>query len=75
MNKTGGIPINFVFNMDEMGHQDCANGKVQTCTVPATHADDHVYIPSDGSFLRPTIIIPGKHSIYDRYYLKKCSDM
>jgi hypothetical protein len=60
--------------MEEMGHQEWADRKVQICVVPSSHADDHVNVPvprtgkritlpgiaspADGSFLKPTIIIP-----------------
>jgi hypothetical protein len=70
-----GVPAHFVFNMDEMGHQDWADWKKQICIVPSSHPDDHVNMPvprsgkritllaclgADGSFLRPGIIIPRK---------------
>jgi hypothetical protein len=70
-----GVPAHFVFNMDEMGHQQWADRKEITCVVPSQHEGDHVNFPVqrtgkritliacialDGSFLKPTIIIPRK---------------
>jgi hypothetical protein len=70
-----GIPAHFVLNMDEMGHQDWADRQRLTCYIPATVPGDSVYMPvsrlgkritliaciaADGSYLRPTVIIPRK---------------
>jgi hypothetical protein len=70
-----GVPAHFVFNMDEMGHQDWADRAEKTCVVPVSHAGDYVYVPvsragkritliaciaRDGSTLRPEVIIPRK---------------
>jgi hypothetical protein len=61
--------------MDEMGHQEWADRQNVMCVVPSTHDEDHVNLPVsrtgkritllacialDGSFLRPTVIIPRK---------------
>jgi hypothetical protein len=32
-----GVPVHFVLNMDEMGHQDWADRQVQTCYVQTDH--------------------------------------
>jgi hypothetical protein len=75
MQVTDGVPSHFVFNMDEMGHQDEANRTAKTCLVPAYHPTKHVYIPvsrtgkritqmaaiaADGSVWKPEILIPRK---------------
>jgi hypothetical protein len=72
-----GVPSHFVFNIDEMGHQDWANWGQQTCVVPVADHDDYVYmrvpcagkritlmacIAADGSSIKPQIIIPRKRS-------------
>jgi hypothetical protein len=75
MEVVEGVPAHFVFNMDEMGHQDWADRKVVTCIVPASHVEKQVNVPvsragkritlmasiaADGSALKPEIIIPRK---------------
>jgi hypothetical protein len=70
-----GVPAHFIFNMDEMGHQEWVDRKEITCVVPHCHEGDHVNFPVtrigkritliacialDGSFLKPTIIVPRK---------------
>lgn len=70
-----GVPSHFVFNMDEMGHQEWADRKEIICVVPIDHEGDHVCLPVprtgkritllscialDGSFLKPTVIVPRK---------------
>jgi hypothetical protein len=40
-----GVPSHFVFNTDEMGHQDWADPAEQVCVVPVTHESNHVYLP------------------------------
>jgi hypothetical protein len=70
-----GVPAHFIFNMDEMGHQEWADRQEMVCVVPSFHEGDHVNLPIprtgkritriacialDGSFLKPTIIIPRK---------------
>jgi hypothetical protein len=32
-----GVPSRFIFNMDEMGHQEWADPAEQVCVVPVTH--------------------------------------
>jgi hypothetical protein len=69
------IPAHFVFNMDEMGHQEWADKKVRQCFVPSYHEADQVAYPvprsgkritlvaciaADGSHLKPVIVIPRK---------------
>jgi hypothetical protein len=67
-----GVPPHFVFNMDEMGHQDYADAKVKRCLLPA-HVNDSrpCYevsrrgkritligcVVADGSYLRPALIV------------------
>jgi hypothetical protein len=61
--------------MDEMGHEEWADRQQKTCIVPVSHEAAQVHSPvsrcgkrvtliacivCDGSFLRPTIIIPRK---------------
>jgi hypothetical protein len=70
-----GVPAHFIFNMDEMGHQEWADRKQVVCVIPSFHQDNHVNVPVprtgkritmiacitlDGSFLKPTIIVPRK---------------
>jgi hypothetical protein len=70
-----GVPAYFIFNMDEMGHQEWADRKEIICVVPKFHEEDHVDFPVmrtgkritliacialDGSLLRSTIIVPRK---------------
>jgi hypothetical protein len=51
-----GVPSHFVFNMDEMGHQDWANRAEQVCVVPSTHKSDHVYLPVSHASKRITLM-------------------
>jgi hypothetical protein len=37
-----GVPSHFVFNMDEIGHQDWEDCGEQICLTPAAHGDDYV---------------------------------
>jgi CRP-like cAMP-binding protein len=75
-----GKPAHFVFNMDEMGHQDWADRKKKTVYVPVDHDADEVDVPVarcgkritlvgcialDGSYLKPMVIIPRKTVDYD----------
>jgi hypothetical protein len=75
MQVTDGVPAHFVFNMDEMGHQDRADPTEKTCLVPAYHPTKQVHIPvsrtgkritqmapiaADGSVWKPEILIPRK---------------
>jgi hypothetical protein len=65
-------PGHFVFDVNEMRHQEWADRKEKTCYVPAEHTDDEVLFPRprsgkritlvgpDGSFLKPLIIIHRK---------------
>jgi hypothetical protein len=70
-----GVPAHFVFNMDEMGHQEWADRQTRTCFVPVYHEHDHVAYPvsrtgkritlvaciaADGSYTKPLIVIPRK---------------
>jgi hypothetical protein len=70
-----GVPAHFVFNMDEMGHQEWADRQEQVCYVPSAHSESQVYFPvprtgkritliacigADGSYLKPLIVIPRK---------------
>jgi hypothetical protein len=70
-----GMPAHFVFNMDEMGHQEWADRQERTCYVPASVPGDQVPIPisgcskritllacigADGSHLKPLVVIPRK---------------
>lgn len=69
------VPGHFVYNMDEMGHQEWADRQEQICYVPTAHSGPHVYFPvprtgkritllaciaADGSYLKPLIVIPRK---------------
>jgi hypothetical protein len=65
------VPAHFVFNMDEMGHQDYADAKEKTCIVPRYVTEKQYYevsrrgkritliacIAADGSCLRSALII------------------
>jgi hypothetical protein len=70
-----GTPAHFVFNMDEMGHQDWADAHTKICYVPSELAAAHISYPvsrkgkritliaciaADGSFLRPALVISRK---------------
>jgi hypothetical protein len=70
-----GVPPHFVFNVDEMGHQDWADAGKKTCYVPSTCTHSEIRYPvsrtgkrltliacicADGSHLRPCLIIPRK---------------
>jgi hypothetical protein len=33
LETVSGVPTHFVFNMDEMGHQDWADRRIKTCYV------------------------------------------
>jgi hypothetical protein len=70
-----GLPTHFIFNTDEMGHQEWADRHEQTGFVPAYHVGDQVGYPvscagkritlvaciaADGSSLKPLVIIPRK---------------
>jgi hypothetical protein len=71
--QISGVPAHFIFNMDEMGHQDWADAHETVCFVPSDIPDEIFYYPvsragkritliaaiaADGSYLRPAIIIP-----------------
>jgi hypothetical protein len=66
------VPAYFVFNMDEMGHQDWADRQVSVVYVPSEEPNDQIPIPidrggkrltlvatiaADGSALKPMIIV------------------
>jgi hypothetical protein len=70
-----GIPAHFVFNVDEISHQELADGEGKICYVPLEHVDRKVLFPAppsgkriilvlcigaDGSFLKRVILIPRK---------------
>jgi hypothetical protein len=70
-----GTPSNFLFNMDEMGHQESADAHSKVCIVTASHAGDLVYYPvslaekritliascaADGSYIKPAVIVARK---------------
>jgi hypothetical protein len=74
-NTISGAPSHFVFNMDEMGHQDWADAKETVCYGPANSTEERLYYPvprsgkritliaciaTDGSFLRPGLVIARK---------------
>jgi hypothetical protein len=70
------VPADFVFNFDEMGHQDFANAQQLVCIVPREEASSSsVYYPvsrsgkritllariaADGSFMRPAVVLARK---------------
>jgi hypothetical protein len=51
-----GVPSHFVFNMDEMGHQDWADRAEQVCVISSTHESDHVYLPVSRAGKRTTLM-------------------
>jgi hypothetical protein len=68
-----GISAHFVFNMDEMGHQDWADRQEQTCSIRLTVEGHQVFLPvsraekritlcaciaGDGFSRKPAVIIP-----------------
>jgi hypothetical protein len=70
-----GVPAHFVFNMDEIGHQEFADAPIKTAFIPADATDKQVYYPvsrtgkritliaciaADGSYLKPALIIARK---------------
>jgi hypothetical protein len=67
------IPVHFVFNIDELGHQPWADRSEEICYVPSEHSDNEIAFPvprSDkritlvgcigacGAFVKPVIVIP-----------------
>jgi hypothetical protein len=67
-----GVPAHFVFNMDEVGHQDWADRMDTHCYVPAEYDAHVIHFPvprtgkritalvcigADGSYLRPCLVI------------------
>jgi hypothetical protein len=69
------VPAHFVYNMDEMGHQEWADRPEKVCYVPTSHPQAHAYFPvprtgkritlvacvaANGSFLKPLIVVPRK---------------
>jgi hypothetical protein len=75
-----GARAHFVFNMDEMGHQEWSAAHQKICIVPVGSDHDQLYylvprtgkrvtligcISADGSFLKPTVVIPRK--TYDEH--------
>jgi hypothetical protein len=70
--KLSGVPANFIFNLDEMGHQEWADRKKAICDVPGTSTVKTVQfsvsgtgkrisliacISADGTDVRPSIVI------------------
>jgi hypothetical protein len=70
-----GTPAHFVFNVDEIGHQEWADREEKTCYVTSENIGDEVpfsvprsgkrisfvaWIGADGSFLKPLIVIHRK---------------
>jgi hypothetical protein len=70
-----GIPAHFLFNMDEMGHQNWADAAQTHCYVPRSVEEDVISYPvprtgkritliacisADGSYTRPAIVISRK---------------
>jgi hypothetical protein len=73
--QVSGVPSHFLFNMDEMGHQDWADRSEVTCYVPSDVVDNRIHYPvsrigrritlitcvrADGSYVRPCLAIPRK---------------
>lgn len=72
-----GAPPHFVFNMDEMGHQDYADARHKLCVIPSYVTEKAYYevsrrgkrisliacIAADGSYMRPALILT--RSTYD----------
>jgi hypothetical protein len=44
-----GVPVHFVFNMDEMSHQKWADSTETAYIVPEWHGDDHISVPVSGT--------------------------
>jgi hypothetical protein len=76
--------FHFVFNMDEMGHQDWADRRIKTCYVSLEVKENQVYVPvscagkritlvaciaANGSYLKPMIVIPRKTVDRDLFLL------
>jgi hypothetical protein len=68
-----GVPAHFVFNMDEMGHQEAADAKPRKFVVPCDIQEREISyaisrqgkritliacVGADGSYIRPCVIIP-----------------
>jgi hypothetical protein len=68
-----GLPAHFIFKGDEMGHQEWADRRGQTCFVPVFYQVDQVgypvsragkqitllvFIAADGSYAKSLVIIP-----------------
>jgi hypothetical protein len=66
------VPAHFIFNMDEVGHQDWADRTDTYCSVPADYPAPLIHFPiprtgkritvlvcigADGSYLRPGVVI------------------
>jgi hypothetical protein len=73
--KVSGVPAAFVFNVDEMGHQEWADAPDTVCFVSSCERAPVVYYPvsrtgkritliaciaADGSFVRPAVILARK---------------
>jgi hypothetical protein len=70
-----GAPCQFVFNFDEMGHQEWADRGPMRCYIPSEDESDFVYFPvsrtgkritliacicADGTYLKPSVILTRK---------------
>jgi hypothetical protein len=81
------VPVHFVYNMAEMGHQKWANRQEKVCYIPSSHGESHVYFPvprtgkritligcigADGSFLEPLIVIPRARNEVDGQKDSRC---
>jgi hypothetical protein len=73
--QLNGVPAHFIFNMDEMGHQEFADANDKIVFVPIEYTGNSISYPVsrtgrritlvaaiglDGSYLRPMIIVPRK---------------
>jgi hypothetical protein len=52
---TDGLPVHFIFNADEMGHQEWVDRHEQTCFVPGFHQGDKIGYPLSRAGKRITL--------------------